>query len=282
MQLQLDSYANSAAIWADVKTIMDNSLTAIGNGTSPLNTDLGKLLKWSEVEEGNLNPYAEDDWYKELQKSTGLAALFTGAIVDALTSEDLKDASEYYSTYGSGANNSAVTWTEQPKTEPPKTEPPKTEPPKKNNYSTYGTTPKTRTVTAAPVVVDSGGHSDLLTGGLQNEKMLVMKAYASGGLADFTGPAWLDGTKTHPEMVLSAKDTANFVVLKDVLAEILEGASSISRPKQDKGGDNYYDVEINVENISDDYDVEKMAEKIKSMIYDDAVYRNVNSINNIR
>ena len=26
-------------------------------------------------------------------------------------------------------------------------------------------------------------------------------AYATGGLADFTGPAWLDGTKTRTEYV---------------------------------------------------------------------------------
>jgi hypothetical protein len=66
------------------------------------------------------------------------------------------------------------------------------------------------------------------------------------------------------------------------LAEILDGTSSIGTTKQGKGGDNYYDVEITVENISDDYDVEQMAEKIKSMIYEDSIYRNVNSINNIR
>jgi hypothetical protein len=27
--------------------------------------------------------------------------------------------------------------------------------------------------------------------------------YATGGLADFTGPAWLDGTKSRPELVLN-------------------------------------------------------------------------------
>jgi hypothetical protein len=83
-------------------------------------------------------------------------------------------------------------------------------------------------------------------------------------------------------MVLNATDTANFILLKDILAEILDGASSIEGKKGQKGGDNYYDVEITVENISDDYDVEQMADKIKSMIYEDSVYRNVNSINNIR
>jgi hypothetical protein len=28
--------------------------------------------------------------------------------------------------------------------------------------------------------------------------------YKTGGLADFTGPAWLDGTKSRPEYVLNA------------------------------------------------------------------------------
>jgi hypothetical protein len=35
--------------------------------------------------------------------------------------------------------------------------------------------------------------------------------YKTGGLADFTGPAWLDGTKSHPELVLNSRDTQNFI-----------------------------------------------------------------------
>lgn len=45
-------------------------------------------------------------------------------------------------------------------------------------------------------------------GGLKNQ---VMLKYATGGLADFTGPAWLDGSKSKPEMVLNAKDTENIL-----------------------------------------------------------------------
>ena len=45
-------------------------------------------------------------------------------------------------------------------------------------------------------------------GGLKNQ---VMFKYATGGLADFTGPAWLDGSKSKPEMVLNAKDTENIL-----------------------------------------------------------------------
>jgi hypothetical protein len=48
-----------------------------------------------------------------------------------------------------------------------------------------------------------------------------IRKYKTGGLADYTGPAWLDGTKTRPELVLNARDTQNFIQLKDILASLL-------------------------------------------------------------
>ena len=105
-----------------------------------------------------------------------------------------------------------------------------------------------------------------------------MYAYKNGGLADFTGPAWLDGTKSKPEMVLDAQDTQNFIVLRDVLQDILaenDGTKGAS-------GDNYFDIAINVDNISDDYSVEQLADKIRAMLYEDATYRNVNAVTLIR
>lgn len=112
----------------------------------------------------------------------------------------------------------------------------------------------------------------------------ALKGFNTGGLADFTGPAWLDGTKSKPEIVLNQTDSANFVILRDILADILDGTSGISQSGTNSGknGDNYYDIEINVDNISDDYDVEQLAEKIRSMIYEDSIYRNVNMISGIR
>ena len=38
-----------------------------------------------------------------------------------------------------------------------------------------------------------------------------LERYAAGGLADFTGPAWLDGSKSKPELVLNSKDTENLL-----------------------------------------------------------------------
>jgi hypothetical protein len=47
----------------------------------------------------------------------------------------------------------------------------------------------------------------------------------------------------------------------------------------DQGGDNYYDITIQVDSLGDDYSVEQLADKIKDMIYEDAMYRNVNTVN---
>lgn len=104
-----------------------------------------------------------------------------------------------------------------------------------------------------------------------------VKAYAKGGLADFTGPAWLDGTKSKPELVLNARDTENFIQLKDILSNLLRGDTSSGN-----SGDNYFEIHIDVDSLSNDYDVEQLASKIKHMITNDAMYRNVNSINLLR
>ena len=58
----------------------------------------------------------------------------------------------------------------------------------------------------------------------------------------------------------------------------------MSSPSDSKksSGDNYYTIDINVEELKDDYDVEQLANKIRSMLLDDATYRNVNAISHIR
>ena len=104
-----------------------------------------------------------------------------------------------------------------------------------------------------------------------------IKGLATGGLVDFTGPAWLDGTPSKPEYVLNAAQTEHFFSLVDVL----EGIDTKDSGKK-SAGDNYFDININVDKLENDYDVEKVADKIRRMIYDDATYRNVNSINHIR
>ena len=106
---------------------------------------------------------------------------------------------------------------------------------------------------------------------------LPKAVYKKGGLADFTGPAWLDGTKSHPELVLNAQDTKNFIQLKNVLSDLM--SDNIS---DGNGGDNYFEIHIEVDEIANDYDVEKLASKVKKIIANDSMYRNVNAINMLR
>jgi hypothetical protein len=47
-----------------------------------------------------------------------------------------------------------------------------------------------------------------------------LNSYKTGGLADFTGPAWLDGTPSKPEYVLNAAQTERFFSLIDILEGI--------------------------------------------------------------
>lgn len=122
-----------------------------------------------------------------------------------------------------------------------------------------------------------GIKQDGIVGNRTREKFRA-KQYKTGGLANYTGMAWLDGTKSKPELVLNAKDTENFITLKDILSDLFRTGASQAK----NSGDNYYDFHITVEQIADDYDVERMIQKVKDEINKDATYRNVNSINFMR
>ena len=104
-------------------------------------------------------------------------------------------------------------------------------------------------------------------------------AYKQGGLANYTGPAWLDGTPSKPELVLNATDTKNFLALKDILSGAL---SSINSTHDSSYGSAMYEININVDHINNDYDVDKIAERVKKNIVKDASYRNVAQVRNFR
>lgn len=122
-----------------------------------------------------------------------------------------------------------------------------------------------------------GIRQDGIVGNKTREKFRA-KQYKTGGLANYTGIAWLDGTKSKPELVLNAKDTENFITLKDILSDLFRTGTGRTK----NSGDNYYDFHITVEQIANDYDVERMIQKVKDEINKDAIYRNVNSINFMR
>ena len=102
------------------------------------------------------------------------------------------------------------------------------------------------------------------------------KAYKSGGLSTFTGPAWLDGTPSEPEYVLNARQTEAFLKLADVLPSIMNssnGATTLTTSNIT------LNLSMNVDQISSDYDVDRIAGRVKDIIYNAGSYRNVNVLN---
>ena len=106
--------------------------------------------------------------------------------------------------------------------------------------------------------------------------------YKTGGLATETGPAWLDGTRAKPELVLNATDTKNFIALKDVLSSVMNGVNSMTDVSDVQGAPVTYDININVDHLNNDYDVDRVADRVKKIIVQDASYRNVTAVRKFR
>ena len=101
--------------------------------------------------------------------------------------------------------------------------------------------------------------------------------FATGGFADFTGPAWLDGTKKKPEAVLNALQTKHFIQFTNVLDTLFGGHLNLMTPTQSiqKGGDANYTFHINVDQMASDYDVDRLIKRIEEKATKASQYRNV-------
>lgn len=101
-------------------------------------------------------------------------------------------------------------------------------------------------------------------------KLNQLQGYKTGGMVDFTGPAWLDGTKSRPESVLSARDTQNLLALTDVLSGLRNNTVTSTNSSNVS---NEINIEVKVDKIDNDLDVNKLAdtigEKVKRSIYKD-------------
>ena len=105
--------------------------------------------------------------------------------------------------------------------------------------------------------------------------MQFLKRYKKGGLVDYTGMAWVDGTKSQPEAFLNTQDTRNLSELKEMLA-----AHFNSTTNKTIGGD--CNIYVNVDSISSDYDIDQAINKIKNEMVKSSSYRNVNLISRAR
>ena len=109
-------------------------------------------------------------------------------------------------------------------------------------------------------VTSSGGGGG--AGGTLNN---VLMKYASGGLVDYTGPAWVDGTKADPEAFLSAVDTKNIRTMLDAFNYVLSSPymsnyDSSAYSNETNIGD--INITINQAELASDADVNKLAKQV--------------------
>ena len=101
--------------------------------------------------------------------------------------------------------------------------------------------------------------------------------YATGGLVDYTGPAWVDGTKSKPEAFLNANQTS----LIGSFAKSLERLSGSTTNSMLQGiGD--CTIDISIGSIGKDYDIDQAIAKVKDEIVRSTEYRNVNILKRSR
>lgn len=94
-----------------------------------------------------------------------------------------------------------------------------------------------RTSSANMVQNLKNGIQTIIQENLIKNNLKTVKAFATGGLANFTGPAWLDGSASKPERILNAQQTASFDRLVDVLDDMnAAGFSFDDLRKQMSGG----------------------------------------------
>lgn len=109
-------------------------------------------------------------------------------------------------------------------------------------------------------------------------KSASYERYLKGGLADYTGPAWIDGTKSNPEAVLNAHQTK--VLRDDILSNKPTSLMNLLLDFKDayEGmGSNYSTinndsgiiienatVEMHIDQISNDYDARRAGEQALS------------------
>ena len=108
-----------------------------------------------------------------------------------------------------------------------------------------------------------------------------LKKFAKGGLVDFTGPAWVDGTSSNPEAFLNAQDTRNFTELKQILSSLLRADRFAGFDLSNlQGGD--CNIYVTVDQIASDYDIDEAVARIKEEIMSGSSYRNINLVNRHR
>lgn len=108
-------------------------------------------------------------------------------------------------------------------------------------------------------------------------------SYLNGGMVDFTGPAWVDGTKTSPEAFLDAQDTKNFEQLKLMLSNIFKNKIPNFNNNFNSDASNMgMTIYVNVDSVANDQEIQKAINKVKKEILDNSNYRNINVVSRVK
>ena len=298
MQEQLEIMKDTGALWQEVYDFINDA--AVGDGALSPKSALVELLKGTEAFE-SLSNIGQAKWWSQVAEEFHAAWVGKGEAEDRYG----KDADNDGSIYNSGTSNAITEVSTAPATAPAQTQTTTTTTTKSgytdkekygvalavcDGYWGNGTARKKNLESKGFNYNEIQGivnkiYKDVMSGawygkyyGIKDISQYKMSKFKTGGLADFTGPAWLDGTKAKPELILNAQDSANFIALKDILASLL----NTQGVKNGIGGGTYnIDIDVNA-NVGSDYDVDRLVERVKEDIYQDGQYRNNTSINYLR
>ena len=122
-------------------------------------------------------------------------------------------------------------------------------------YWEFGSSMKGKSIAEGPVVGSDGYRYYRIPMAYTNEWFREdgLVKYKHGGMADFTGPAWLDGTKNKPEAVLDALQTEHFIKFTNVLDNMF-GHGNISNATSSVSIDT---ISFNVDSMSSPEDGER-------------------------
>ena len=104
-------------------------------------------------------------------------------------------------------------------------------------------------------------------------------AFAEGGLVNYTGPAWVDGSRSKPEAFLSSEDTRRIGEAARILADL----PILSQPIKEQVptttiGDTTIQIDVHVDSIANDYDLDEAMNKVEQRIVNAAKYAGSNVI----
>lgn len=97
-----------------------------------------------------------------------------------------------------------------------------------------------------------------------------VKRYLNGGLADYTGYAYVDGTPEEPEGFLTAEQTQAIGDAAKIFSDIpwLDHSSSNTSVVTNNGGDVNVEINLNIDHISSETDIDEMIQRVKDEIVD--------------